>query len=163
MRSCALALGLAGQTDPAMEWFDTAERRAAVRAARNRLRPNHERPYDACVTEGSGTACDSLMELLPTNEIAPPLGTDVRQSVVRVAMDLGGPEALARMLAAPGGPEAQLGAASRVPTDSLLRAWRSHLIAARPENATISMTLAAVAMAWAAACGALALGSSRWR
>ena len=164
MTSCALALGITGREDPAMRWFDAAERRAAVRAARYRLRSNRERQYDACVTDGNGTACDSLMELIPANEIAPPLGSSVQQSVVRVAMDLGGPDAMARMLAAPSGPEAQLGAASRVPTDSLLRAWRARVIAARPDNATISAGLAAVAMAWVAACGALALlGSSRWR
>lgn len=161
--ACALALGLTGTDDPVVRWFDPAERRDRVRRMTYQYRTDHAGLYNACATLGADTACTALLRLLPAGDIDPPLGTAARQSLLTLALDVGGADAVTRMEAAPDARQAQLAAAAGIPADSLVRIWRREVLAARSSNPSMSWGVALTSLLWVVACGALALRSSPWR
>ncbi|MDE3052249.1 MAG: hypothetical protein KGJ70_00075 [Gemmatimonadota bacterium] len=161
--ACALALGVAGTDDPVARWFDASERRDRVRHLTYQYRADHAGLYNACVMLGADTACAALLRLMPTADVDPPLGASARQSLLTLALDLGGPDAVTRMEAAPDDRGAQLAAAGGIPVDSLVRVWRHDVVAARSSNPSMSWGMALTSLLWVAACGALALRSSPWR
>lgn len=161
--ACATALGLAGEDNPAANWFDAAERRQLVATAGYQLRQGHEAIFRRCKVGNDSAACDSLLQSMPVAEIQPPLPSGARQSVMRLALQLGGRDALARMLAAPDTRREQLAAAAGIPADSLAGLWRRRVLEARTSNPSITWGLAITSLIWTATCGGLALGSSRWR
>lgn len=161
---CALALGLTGADDPATRWYELAERRELViRHDYNQLRQGRESQFTRCVQLAEAGVCDSLARLIPPERIPPRLEFDARQSAVRVTLALGGAAAFERMLAAPHRVEDQLRAASGVSTDSLMRAWHAQIVAVSPGTTTMNPRTAMIAIFWTCVCGAMALGSSRWR
>lgn len=162
-RACAYALGVAGEDDPAVHWFDADERRQIVRRASYSLQRGHEDAWQRCVLHDDATTCMALARLIPSDAIQPPLGPTARQGLAQLAMDFGGPGAFARMLTAPNTVAARLQAASGIPTDSLVRVWRARIMHASAESTTMTPALALMSLFWAATCGALALRSSRWR
>jgi hypothetical protein len=162
--ACALALGLTGDDDPAMRWYQSGERRSlVVNHFYFQGRQGRSGQLSRCSNLSDEAACDSMARLIPPEAISPRLGADARQSVTRVALAIGGRGAFARMLAAPRRVEDQLRAASGVSTDSLMRAWHAQVLAVSPGTTTMNLFTAATAIFWVAVCGGLALGSSRWR
>jgi hypothetical protein len=161
--ACALALGVIGADDPAVRWFDAAGRRERVRRGGYRLRVDNGALYNGCLTQRVDAACTALLHLLPADDFDPPLGTSARQSLLTLALDLGGPDAVTRMRASPDTREAQLAAAARIPADSLVRMWRREILAARSSNPSMSWGMALASLLWVTTCGALALRSSPWR
>jgi hypothetical protein len=162
--ACALALGLTGDDDPAMRWYQSGERRSlVVNHYYYEWRQARSGQFSRCNNLSDEGACDSLARLIPPEAISPRLGADARQSVTRVALAIGGRGAFARMLAAPRRVEDQLRAASGVSTDSLMRAWHAQVLAVSPGTTTMNVFTATTAIFWAALCGGLALRSSRWR
>ncbi len=161
--ACALALGVAGTDDPGTHWFDAAERRDRIRHLGFQLRSDNERQYDQCVNSNADSACTALIHLLAVDELQPPLGTFARQSLVTLALDVGGPDAFARMRSAPNDRRAQLEAAAGMPLDSLVAVWRSRALDARTSNPSMSWGMALASLVWVATCGALSLRSSPWR
>lgn len=161
--ACALALGVSGTEDPVVRWFDAAERREQVQRNGYRLRGDNGVLYNACTAQHADTACTALLHLLPADAFDPPLSASARQSLLALALDLGGPDAVTRLRAAPDRREAQLAASAGIPTDSLIRMWRGHVLAARSSNPSMSWGMALTSLLWVTACGALALRSSPWR
>jgi hypothetical protein len=161
--ACERALGITGLADPIQNWFSPMERREFLYRIRYRLQ--HARPaeFDACFAHGSDSACLALGALVLPSEIPPALGPASRQNLARLAMTIGGTQSFARMLTAPSAVGARLQAASGISTDSLVRRWRAAVLTTEAPHTTMTAGLAVMSLFWVATCGALALGSSRWR
>jgi len=162
VESCAAALGtVAG--DRALLWYDAPERRTVV--GRNLESAQHLGLYAAsraCLDQESDAACLEVLHALPWLE--PPLSTEARQSLARVALSLGGRRAFVRLSERTGRPLTQrLAIAAAVPLDSLIHQWRDLVIAARPRPVTLSARFAWAALGWSVVFGLLALRSTRWR
>lgn len=161
--ACERALGVVDEDHPVRSWFSPEERRDVVRHDGYALSRGQEDEYRACVTHDIAAACDTLADQIPIQGIQAPLGSAARQSLVRLAMDMGGPNAYARMASAPDTREAQLSAAAGVSIDSLVSVWRRHVIQTEAQQTTMTPGLALMSLVWVTTCGGLALGSSRWR
>ncbi|MDE3151924.1 MAG: hypothetical protein KGL93_06710 [Gemmatimonadota bacterium] len=161
--ACERGLGVADEADPIRGWFTATERRVLVSRAAYLLRDADKPLLDACLQHAVDSACTAAAELIPRSAVPPPFGPNARHMLAQLAMRMGGPGAYIRMLAAPDTVSAQLRAASGVSTDSLVRVWRSTVAGTPLENTTMTPGLAMMSVFWVATCGALALGSSRWR
>lgn len=88
----------------------------------------------------------------------------VRADLFLTALDIGGPEAWARIVAArPEGPEAALTAAAGIPADSVMVRWRDGIMTLRPDEKPLHLRGALLAAGWTAVLLAGTLGVSRWR
>lgn len=158
--ACGTALGIV-RGDPVIVWYDASERRALVRQMREVSRMGLRPAINSCLQNESDAAC---LEVLHALQIGPPLTNDARQSLVRLALVSGGPHAFSHLSQSAGQPfERRLAVASGLPIDSLLRRWRSEIIAARPKPVTIAASFGWTALGWAVVFGLLALRSTRWR
>ncbi len=158
---CSQALGIDPVEDPAFEMFDAPQRLALIRNYYDLLRRANPLRFDRCVA-GSQASCDSVAREIPEDVIPRPTAPDVRQSVVSLALEIGGDGAFDRFVAA-GSPKSRIEAASRLPADSVVGLWRTAFLDTRHQSTAIDAETALSAVAWAALCGALALRSSRWR
>jgi hypothetical protein len=160
--ACRAALGLVEEGDRLQLWFSAAERRAMVRRATEVQRVAVGRAADACLDGQSDQDCLIVLRSLPW--IDPPLLHDARQSLARLALDAGGRGAYRRLAGGRGQPLAErLAAAARISSDSLIRRWRTAVLAARPRAVPIAAAGAWTALSWAVVFGLLALRSTRWR
>ena len=159
---CRAALGLLDGGDAATLWYDAAERRDLVRRTPEAHRLSMRPATEACVVGRSDSSCLAVLHALP--RIDPPLSAEARHSLARLALDVGGRAAYARLLRSPGRPLSErLASAAGVPRDSLMARWRTSILAARPKPVTFTAPGAWAALGWAVAFGLLALRSSRWR
>src|SRR5262245_20327632 len=161
---CAVALAIVEVRNPAFVWYDARERRELIRLAAHVLRQRGtEAPVDRCTIQGEMSVCDSLIRTIPEDALTAPLNAAARLSLVRLALEMGGDGAVARLAAANGSVADRLSAAARVSSDSVVRAWRAQAMSASYGNTTLTTETALSAVFWATLCGALALRSSRWR
>jgi hypothetical protein len=159
--ACSAALGIV-EGDRIPIWYDAAERRVLVRQLQDVLNSGL-RPavVNACVQAGSDGAC---LDVLHALQIEPPLSSDARQSIARMALAAGGRDAFRRLSRSAGQPIARrLVLAGGVPLDSLLHQWRDQVIAARPRPVTMAASMGWTTLAWSLVFGLLALRSTRWR
>jgi hypothetical protein len=163
IRECERALGVADDNVPFRDWFTTAERQEILYRDRYALRGIQPGELGRCLNKNDDSACLALGQLIPPQELAPPLGPASRQSLAALAMTMGGPQSYRRMLGAPRVVRAQLEAAAEISVDSLVRRWRAAVLTTEAEHTTMTPGLALISLLWAGTCGALALGSSRWR
>lgn len=159
---CREVLGLKGSDDPLHRLYDAADRRALVAGLADagvvRAYPAER---DRCLVAQDDAACVKLLRMMP---VAEPLQQEVRHSLARFALRLGGRDAYARLVHTAGKPlEQRLAAAARLSADSLLGAWRAHVIQARPQTVSLTPAMAWAALAWACLLGLVSLGSTRWR
>ena len=156
--ACSSALGLV-PGDPPRVWYDAAERRALVRDQMGFH--SQQRPDESACVAGSDSAC---VEALHALYVPPPLSSEARQTLVRVATAKGGRGAFGRLMNSAGQPLARrLEIASERSLHALLEEWRTEVIAARPRPVTLSATIGWTALAWSILFGFLALRSTRWR
>ena len=165
LAGCRGSLGLVPTTQALEDWYDILRRRSLVQELDNldqvRSAP---RLRTACVTDLADSACLALLRRVPPEAVPPPLPSAARFSFLRIALELGGRGAYARLLAGPRLPiEARLAAASGVSSDSLLRTWHAAVFAAQPRPIAVGPRAAWVALGWGVAFGLLALRSTRWR
>lgn len=162
LSACGSALGLVAPRDPATEWYDAAGRRAL---ARNLIRdPRDAATYDQCVEHAIDAACVSLLRGPDSAFVSPPLIFASRELAVRMALQLGGPEAFHRLLASAGHPIGRrLELTAGLSLDSLLLRWHQAVLRSRPVAVDVTPGVGWVALGWGLAFGALVLGSSRWR
>ena len=163
IHECARALGVADDPNPIADWFTLSERQEIIYRDRYQLGGGKPQEFERCLAHNDDSACLTLGAFIPRRELAPPLGPAARQSLLGLAMTIGGRGSYARMVTAPPVLSAQLTAASRLPTDSLVARWRARVLTTKAANNTMTPGLAAMSLFWVAACGGLALGSSRWR
>jgi hypothetical protein len=113
---------------------------------------------------GDDAVCVKLIGEVDPSRLPAPVGPIARQTLVRLALRLGGREAYSRLTADSTQPmDLRLTAAAGVPLDSLLFLWQSSVIAARPKSVELPAYGPLVGMAWFLVFGMVALRSSRWR
>lgn len=160
---CREALLLAGTEDRLARWYDAPRRRELALSRRRQLRAMSPAAYDACLA-GDDAACDVALAFLPPADVPPPLPVAARQSLVQVAVELGGRDAFARLLQPTSASlDERLSAATGMPSDSLLVAWRTRVMAAQPRRDGAPGSTQALALVWTAFFGFLATRSTRWR
>jgi hypothetical protein len=153
--SCSASLNLFEGEDRTAIWYDPAEQRSLVRNARPRA------DTDACLIARSDAAC---LAVLHATGVEPPLTSQSRHVLVRLALIEGGREAYVRLARSAGRPLGErLALAAGVPSDSLMRQWRTAVLSARPKPVTFTPSVGWVALGWATLFSLLALRSTRWR
>jgi hypothetical protein len=91
----------------------------------------------------------------------PPL---VRADLFLTALEIGGPDAWSRVVAArPLRAEEALMAASGLSADSLMARWHNGIVALRPDVGPLRFGPAFLAVGWAGVLLLGTLGASRWR
>ena len=162
LRDCAEALGLVPTPDPATQWYDAAGRRELLR---NLLFVSpHDGLIKECVDVGVDAVCIRLLRGPDSSRVTPPLMTESRELLVRIALHAGGHRALEVLVDNPGpsiGRRLEL--ASGIPMDSLVRRWHTAVMSTRPVSVDLTPDVGWVALVWALVLGTLVLGSSRWR
>ncbi len=162
---CRQLLGLAPVENVVVDGLTAAQRRSLVASAAARLRtPGKAAEFDRCIANDD-TACVARLAHLPTESRSHSVSSaDTRRSFARLVLDRGGTDAYARLRANDTIPlAARFAAAGGEPIDSLVATWRASVLAVRPSPSSVTPTTALATLAWIAACGALALRSSRWR
>lgn len=157
--ACRLALRITESADPLTQLYDSTDRRRLVdMLARDSWR-GAPPGTDACLS-GSDAAC---VTILRRGHSAHPVSAVHRSQLLQVAMVVGGPGAMERLMSTNGGVDARLAAAARAPTDTLLKAWLARVRAGEKPSDNMSPALAAVSVGWILAFTVLGLRSSRWR
>ena len=161
--ACTQALAMREPDDALWRWYEADYRRAFVRSKRWALRPGAPELYDAC-RNGSDHACDAVLRSASRVVVEPPVRSASRHSFVAVALELGGPDAFARLLDGAGRPlDERLSAAAGVPIDSVAAAWQARVAGAAPQRAGFPATTAASALMWILFFAFLSSRSTRWR
>jgi len=161
VRACMLTLGLTTTTDPVLEWYDAADRRAIIKREMD-FRPHGYRVQSEQCLAGDDASCTDVLRQY-TEYHRTPVMSDIRESLVSVALQLGGASAYDRLLVASGTPTEQLEAAATVPIDSVVRAWQRRIRDTRTASDAMSLPIAIGSLFWIGLCGALSLRSTRWR
>lgn len=118
-----------------------------------------------CV-EGRLELCTYALGLrpAPSTDLTSAYPALVRADLFLTALEIGGPGAWARIVAArPVRAEDALAAASGVTADSLVTRWRNGIMTLRPHEGPLHAGTALLGVAWAGALLLGALGASRWR
>lgn len=163
--SCRVAFSLLDSPDVALRWYATADERRAIvtRYLADMARGTTERAFRDC-TGGDDAACTELLQTQPPEGLPQPLTTNARVTLVDLVLRLGGRDAYHRLVAdSTVAIPARLATAARLPLDSVLRTWRTEILAARPPQVVLTGARLPTALVWALIFAALALGSSRWR
>jgi hypothetical protein len=160
LRACAITLGLTPVTDRAHEWFDAFTRRAVVERHQWNARQTSEEATRRCL-EGDDEGC--VLVIRRGGVIVSTVPPSHRAALAQLAVQLGGPGAIDRLLRTPGSPSQRLEAAAGIPTDSLLAQWHRRIRDSRMPSDAVSFRIAGMSLAWVLMFGALALRSSRWR
>lgn len=158
IRDCRLALDITESVDPVVETLDASDRRKLVQDLREENMWGRRGGED-CV-RGSDSACIAFLRV---NHIRAPISSSHRIDVVRLAMALGGPRSMERLLMTNGSVDDRIAAAAHMPTDAVLRRWVSRARDARKASDDMSLGIAASSLGWVLILGAMALRSSRWR
>lgn len=163
--ACRAALGLTEQ-DPIVAWYDAIDRRRLAATWSDFARRTGHPAVVRCAEGASDSVCIAALRELPAAVRLgePPLSGGDRVSLAAMALDVGGPGAYDRLLAARGQPIAdRLAAAARLDADSLIGVWRARVIAARPHTLAFQPRAAWAAVLWGTLLGFMALRSTRWR
>jgi hypothetical protein len=166
LRSCRAVLDLGGPPDPLDRWYPTASERRLL--ATGPLGDYFSRggsagAFRACLA-GADSACSDLLRSLPQGTLMRPLGHPGRDTLLKLALQLGGRNAYTRLVADPSTPlAARLEAAAGTSADSLVARWHASVLASRPAPVTLPAFAWWVALAWTAVFAGGALRSSRWR
>ena len=157
---CRLTLGLTEAADPVVDLFDAADRRKIV----EEMRRNWWGRIDAAAGDECLAGKDAqCIAVLRGPYFRPPVAAEHHLNIVRLAIALGGPKAMERMLTTKGSIDDRIAAAARVPTDSVLRVWVARARDTRNASADMSLGIAATSFGWILICGAMAFRGSRWR
>lgn len=160
--ACRLALGIYRTTDPVTEWYDASRRLQIVRSNNDLARRLNADATAACVG-GADSACVVVMHLMRFDRHAEALSPRMRQTLVRFALQLGGADAMARLIEAPPGHMARLEAASGLPGDTLVARWQASVRNTRAPSRDLDAETTLVTVGWLLALGFVSTRSSRWR
>ena len=164
---CRNALGMTPTDDYLNTWYTADDRRTIVlerRRPSDRLYPIQAARYDGCVDGSDDEACATFLQAQSRfQDNRPPLSATVRSSLVRHALDVGGSGSYRRLFYAKGAIANQLAAAAGMPTDALLRSWRTMLFEVSGTPTSVTFPLGLSAILWLAVFGAMALRSTRWK
>jgi hypothetical protein len=117
----------------------------------------------ACTVDGNLDQCRRMLALLPVDAVRIPMPDAARESLMRLALSMGGPQAVTRLRAARDSTlSGQLAAAAGVPADVLLDRWVRRLIAARPSSPLPNATFALASLACIALSAGWAVRGKPW-
>jgi hypothetical protein len=159
--ACSMALGLTRADDPVMAWYDSLTRIQTVRDNRGAAISANAEATKQCLN-GVDRACGDALRAI--NRLTrPTAGALATQSLLTIAVRMGGPRAVERILSSAGTPSDAIAAGAGVPIDSVLRVWQKnvHDEAIGSETLTVGMVL--TALFWIAVLLVLATRISRWR
>ena len=141
-------------------YFDALGRRRRVLYDIDRARISSKVATDRCLG-GNDEACIAVLYRMGggVSVLSSPF---IRGSVVTQAIRLGGPGSVQRLLTTEGTYAQALSATARLPVDSLIANWQSHL-GERSATGNVPFTIAISSIIWIGICVFLALRSSRWR
>ncbi|GMR12512.1 MAG: hypothetical protein BMS9Abin29_0701 [Gemmatimonadota bacterium] len=159
---CVMALGL----DEDASWEDLytmEEIRALVTHFGPARSQGEQQERWSCLTEGDDAACITVvLDVDPSASI--PLPRRVRSSLLRYALEAGGEGAFSRLFSGDDTTISErLEDASGMGVHELVEAWRSRVIASRPDVIAGMPLSVAVALAWIGLMSFLGLRSTRWR
>lgn len=162
LAACSKILGLTRTTDPVREWFDATGRRALV-SRRWQLFGRTPSGVDARCVDGHDAACISVLE--GSSFLPAIMMTGLRPSLLRLAIQMGGPGAMERLYSPAKGvvPAERIARIANAPIDSVVRAWHARVRDSRLPSEDLTPAIGVVSLAWIAIFGALSLRSSRWR
>jgi hypothetical protein len=162
--ACARVLGLETAADTASLWYTAEEQRRAIvgRGAGWWMDIRTSPDYIGCL-DGDDTACATLLNR-HLWMIGPPLSASARESILRVALEVGGDGALQRLARSEGRSVGdRLAEAAEVPRDSLIAVWRERILAAAPEQVVMTGSTGGAALLWVVLLVFLSMRSTRWR
>jgi len=163
--SCRDALDIGDSPDVVLRWYRSPEqRRAVVTRSLGRYldRGPQQQPLQSCAA-GSDSSCIELLQSIPRSAVQP-LAGGARETLVNLALRLGGREAYHRLIASPDAPvSTRLAAAAGMSIDSLAARWRSEILGSRPTPVSLPPRGPWIALGWVAFFTACGLRSSRWR
>jgi hypothetical protein len=162
-RACAIALDLASAPAPFHDWYTPGERDTmAIEWVRGY---GHVPPPSAhaCVYGASHPACDSVLLDPSGPHLDSPLAGSPRRILTELALAIGPPGALSRLIQSTGNPSQRLAAVAGIPTDSLIGLWRHNVFANHRAADVTSISALVAALLWSALLALLAFRSSRWR
>lgn len=138
IRSCRSLLAIEPGNDTTISWLDADERRSTVLRFHVNYwrRPSSEGDpavaRDRCVNEGDDAACREALRLI---HFASPISTKLRSDVLRLALEIGGPDAFERIRNTS---SEEIGtlleSAAGIPVDSLVARWREYMLAGKPQS-----------------------------
>jgi hypothetical protein len=165
LHACTIALGLDPSADPAMTWYVTPrERQSVVLAADFMYQNGRTEPDLQRCREGNDSACTALLHQTPVTSLTRPLDNEARQSVLAIALAMGGRDAYERILTHPDlKPGAELALAAGVPTERVVAVWRDSVLAARSRPVQVNLVETMAGLMWIFGFLGLALRSTRWR
>jgi hypothetical protein len=149
--ACETALGLTDVHDALSEWYSPEGWRILV--------SSWKPPKDAysviadrveCVEKKVMAVCEQLSRTRP---VPIPLTFATRATLLGLALERGGRPAYSRLMGAKGTALQMLSTAAGVTPDSLIREWRTRVLAAAPKSASPSPMEASVFIAWTLAFG----------
>jgi hypothetical protein len=144
--ACESALGLTDVHDALSEWYAPEGWRVLV--------SSWKPPKDAysviadraeCIEKKATQVCERLARSRP---VPIPLTFATRSTLLGLALERGGRPAYSRLVGAKGTPLQMLSTAAGVSPDSLIREWRTRVLAATPKSTSPSPVEATVFIAW---------------
>jgi hypothetical protein len=151
-------------------WYDDSDLPTLARTAGDAMQRSWMYQHlsrdeqDACVGERRPEACRHMLSLIPPEAFRIPMPDAARASLARLAMEIGGPQAVSRLrtssAATVGG---QLAAAAGIPADELLGRWMQQVIAARPHSPLPGVVFVVASLACIGVCLGWAMRSAPWR
>ena len=164
IESCRSVLGLDDPADPIRLFRTPAERQEAAKGMAPTYRENEFRAAFMPCIAGADSSCVTMLRLLRPAQLPRPVAAIARQTLMSLALRLGGRDSYVRLMGDSAAPmPARLSATSGLPLDSLLSVWRASVIASRPKPVAVPPFGPLVGLGWAAVFGVCALRSSRWR
>jgi hypothetical protein len=162
VRSCATALGVTQPDDSLTAWYDNEDRMKVVDRLWGGWHPPPEGTRE-CLEGVDHETCVSLIRRR-WRVVPPPMSAAARRTLARVALELGGEGGHERLIDSTViSMEQRLASVAAVAPDSLIAAWRTAVLAARPTAAKVTRRLGWTTFFWVFAFFAVASRSSRWR
>jgi hypothetical protein len=167
---CRIALGLTAPSDPLTAFWDSAGRYETVR----RLGPGWKAPEirpqkERCLRTREDASCTAFIRYALSTDPArwtvdlAPVGRAGRETLLLVAVRLGGRDALRTLHSDTGGAVGRIvETAAGQPIDSVVSAWRASVLEARPDEELARRSRLA-ALLWSLGFALVAIGGSAWR
>lgn len=144
--ACDAALGLTPSNDPLADWYTPDGWRVLVATwhpPKNAFDLIQDRAR--CIEARDDAACERVAR---THSVPIPLVYSTRATLLATAFDVGGRQAYHRLSNATGTASDALALAAGVTADSLVRAWRSRVLAATPRSSAPTIAETALFAGW---------------
>lgn len=154
--ACARSLGLGSErAAPVTSWYAPSD----FRWISHVVSRDGDRARQRLITEcdrGVVPSCEQMVATTPPGLAAAPLATvEVRSGLLLLALDIGGPEAIDRLLSSSRPLPERLVVVAGVPVDSLISIWRARVVATPQGSPPVSGFAIAASLIAAAALLAL--------